>query len=159
MTPARRRQVWVVAFSMLILAIITTGEVGTYLASSLYLEQVAPGLFYSPYSPEAAEAIAGFEQYMAQRHPILGWPSPTSFGQGDFDASGSRYVPAFPVPGSTCVSLYGDSMTWGDEVDDEHAWGNILSRLLNCRVANYGVPGYGVDQAYLRFTTNEQDEA
>jgi hypothetical protein len=50
-------------------------------------------------------------------------------------------------------------MTWGDEADEEHAWGNVLARLMNCRVANYGVPGYGVDQAYLRFTINERDEA
>ena len=70
-------------------------------------------------------------------------------------------VPAFPDPDRprACVSLYGDSFTWGEEVDNEHAWGNVLSKLLACRVANYGVGGYGTDQAYLRFHYNVRDHA
>ena len=39
------------------------------------------------------------------------------------------------------------------------AWGNQLAILLDRRVANYGVPGYGVDQAVLRFEGNVSDEA
>ena len=38
-------------------------------------------------------------------------------------------------------------------------WIEQLSRKLGCRVANYGVPGYGTDQAYLRFMRMTQDEA
>ena len=30
-------------------------------------------------------------------------------------------------------------------------WVEQLSRKLGCRVANYGVSGYGTDQAYVRF--------
>ncbi len=42
---------------------------------------------------------------------------------------------------------------------DEETWGNGLANLLGHRVANYGVVGYGIDQAYLRFQKNENDEA
>lgn len=107
------------------------------------------------YGPEPAD----YRAYLAKRDPVLGWPSPSEFGGRRFDASGARPSPAFPEPGRACVSLYGDSMTYGSEVDDEHAWGNVLARQLGCRVANYGVGGYGTDQALLRFRQNADDEA
>ena len=58
-----------------------------------------------------------------------------------------------------CVSLYGDSFTEGAGVEHELAWSNVLSVLLNCRVANFGVSGYGTDQAYLRYLENLEDHA
>jgi hypothetical protein len=80
---------------------------------------------------------------------------------GDYDASGSRIVPAFadPQKNPSCISLYGDSFTLGGEVGHADTWGNVLSGLLHCRVANYGVGGYGTDQAYLRFHENTRDNA
>ena len=57
------------------------------------------------------------------------------------------------------MSLYGDSFTFGHGVDDDEAWSDALSRRLGCRVANYGVGGYGSDQALLRFEQNTDDEA
>jgi hypothetical protein len=92
--------------------------------------------------------------------PRLGWPSPELFGKGDYDRSGSRVNPSFSDPDQeACVSAYGDSFTWGAEVPNDAAWSNVLSTLLHCRVANFGVGGYGTDQAYLRFTYNERDRA
>lgn len=102
----------------------------------------------------------GYDEYLAERDPLLGWPSPGIFGSAGFDESGSRIVPAFADVGEdSCVALYGDSFTWGDEVEAEHAYGNVLAGLLNCRVANYGVGGYGTDQAVLRYTEVIQDDA
>ena len=97
--------------------------------------------------------------YLNRRHPVLGWPPPADFGSKRYDVSGSRPTPAFPVPGHACISLYGDSFTYGSGVSDEMAWPNQLSRLLGCRVANYGVVGYGSDQAAIRFERNLDDEA
>ena len=54
----------------------------------------------------------------------------------------------------TCrIALVGDSFTFGDEVAFEESWGYHLERALHsrCQVLNFGVPGYGVDQAYLRY--------
>ena len=90
---------------------------------------------------------------------MLGWPSPLKYGRVELDASGSRRIPAFPEPGGACVSVYGDSFTYGDGVSAEHSWANVLSKRLGCRVANYGMSGYGTDQALLRFETNAEDEA
>jgi hypothetical protein len=106
-------------------------------------------------------AVASFAEYLDKRDELIGWPYPAEFGGERFDASGSRPIPAFIDPSShrSCVSLYGNSFTYGGEVDHEHAWGNQLSRLLGCRVANYGQGGYGSDQAYLRFKRAENDSA
>ncbi|MCB0337166.1 MAG: hypothetical protein KDD62_12700, partial [Bdellovibrionales bacterium] len=109
-------------------------------------------VFYNP--PPVGE----YERYLEERDPVLGWPSKTQ-AKERLDYSGSRPMPAFPTPGTACVSLYGDSFTWSDPVDDEHAWGNVLGQKLNCRVANYGYGAYGNDQALLRFQLNEHDES
>jgi len=107
------------------------------------------GLFYAPRANVGQ--LAG---YMERRDPVLGWPAPSSFGHGAWDAGGARVDPAFAADAPACVSLYGDSQTFGDEVAPASAWGSVLARRLGCRVANYGVPGYGSDQALLRYTSS-----
>lgn len=55
--------------------------------------------------------------------------------------------------GDCRVALVGDSFTFGDGVRFEDSWGYRLEQLLpkGCRVLNFGVGGYGVDQMYLRY--------
>ena len=54
---------------------------------------------------------------------------------------------------------YGESFTYGSEVSDDEAWGNRLAAQLNARVDNFGVGGYGTDQAVLRYQLNTNDPA
>jgi len=139
-----------VAFALALL------EGGSYLAV-WYLSRspLTMSLFYTRPSVTRAE----YEDYLRRRDPRLGWPPPEQIGGTAYDRSGSRPIPAFPQPGNECASLYGDSFTYGSDVDDADAWSNVLSRLLDCRVANFGVGGYGTDQAYLRFRYNTDDRA
>lgn len=65
-------------------------------------------------------------------HPTLGW------------TSRSRRL----KPGGF-ISCFGDSFTYGDDVDHHQAWVNLLSDNF-IKASNYGVGAYGVDQAYLR---------
>lgn len=53
----------------------------------------------------------------------------------------------------TDIAIVGDSFTFGDEVEYEEVWGFMLDQLLGekFRVLNFGVPGYGLDQIYLRY--------
>jgi hypothetical protein len=53
----------------------------------------------------------------------------------------------------TRIALVGDSDTFGEEVAYEQTWGYFLEKALGpgFQVLNFGVPAYGVDQAYLRF--------
>ncbi|HEX2055061.1 MAG TPA: SGNH/GDSL hydrolase family protein [Nitrospiraceae bacterium] len=51
------------------------------------------------------------------------------------------------------IALIGDSYTFASDVNYEDSWGSQLERQLGsgAQVLNFGVPGYGIDQAYLRY--------
>jgi hypothetical protein len=70
----------------------------------------------------------------------LGWPRDDA----------PRAAPTLP-DFSPCGVAFGDSMTFGGEVEDDQAWVHLLSQRLRCVVVNYGVSGYGLDQAVLRY--------
>ena len=54
---------------------------------------------------------------------------------------------------SVKIALLGDSYVFGSDVNYEETWGFKLQEQLgaNSEVINFGVPGYGIDQAYLRY--------
>ena len=76
-----------------------------------------------------------------------------------YDALGAKFNPDFPDPTQACASAYGNSFVWGFGVPSNEGWVEQLSRLLKCRISNYGVEGYGVDQAFIRFRRNNNDSA
>ena len=51
---------------------------------------------------------------------------------------------------NSCIDMFGDSFTYSSEVNAEDAWPKKLGELLKCKVHNYGVSGYGSDQATMR---------
>lgn len=55
--------------------------------------------------------------------------------------------------GSTCAVAFGDSFTYGEEVQTEDTWEDQASFLLNCKIDNYGVGGFGTDQTLLLYQT------
>jgi hypothetical protein len=57
------------------------------------------------------------------------------------------------VPARHRIAIVGDSFTFGLEVRYEETWGHQLELALGqgYQVLNFGVDGYGVDQAYLRY--------
>jgi hypothetical protein len=89
----------------------------------------------------------------------LGWPAPAAATRPPRDATGAKSNAEFPEPSRACASAYGDSFIWGEDVLPADGWIEQLSHRLGCRVANYGVSGYGTDQAYLRFRRTTADEA
>jgi len=155
MRSPRRYRTALYALAALLLALLLLELVG--FVGVEILAAVKPDLFYVP----SVVGRQDYERYLAERDPVLGWPRAGRSGGDSCDAVGSRVVPAFPDPQRSAarVSLYGDSMTESLEVGDVDAWGNQLALLLGERVANFGVAGYGTDQAYLRFLANQQDAA
>jgi lysophospholipase L1-like esterase len=145
-----RKRLFIIICGLFFYALL---EGGSYL-TCLFL--VKKGILYDPKT-----ITESYDIYISRLSPQLGWPSATSFGKYDFDQSGSRIIPAFPDPDKfdSCISIYGDSFIWGADVDNDNAWGNIFSKKVNCRVANYGIGGYGTDQSYLRFKYNKQDHS
>jgi lysophospholipase L1-like esterase len=139
----------------IIFVIIVSSEFLAFLTTSILIQK---NLLFCP-----LRITETYEDYQQRLLPSLGWPWPYYFERKKdlYDASGSRLIPAFPDPNQTParISLYGDSFTEGWGVNPEHALSNVLSQLLNCRVSNFGMAGYGTDQAYLRFLSNTRDPA
>lgn len=48
------------------------------------------------------------------------------------------------------ILFSGDSFTFGDGVDDKNTFPSIFQAVTGRKVINAGVPGYGIDQMYLR---------
>ena len=130
-----------------------------YLTTVLVSLAVLEGIFYGIsrclpaqwyYKPPTREA---FLHYLTSDIDWeVGWhPQPH-----ELSAAGYRLAPAGEGLATPCMSLYGDSFTFGSEVAPEAAWGNVLTERLGCRVDNYGVPGYGTDQAYVYFRRQHQ---
>jgi lysophospholipase L1-like esterase len=82
--------------------------------------------------------------------PTLGYvPRPNYSAPGlTFDASGFRRSSDRSDLGT--ILAVGDSFTSGEEVGDGQTWPAHLQGLLNRRVMNAGVSGYGLDQIVLR---------
>ncbi len=89
--------------------------------------------------------------------PLLGWTNRPNFA--DYNAAGmraDRNYPLDPPDGVLRIAAFGDSFTHGNEVTRDETWTAQLEALLNARgihaeVLNFGVGGYGIDQAYLRW--------
>src|SRR6185436_3250173 len=95
--------------------------------------------------------------------PELGWRHRANARTADqlhrTNAAGLRadreYSPGLR-PGLFRVSMFGDSFILGSDVDQPDAPGAQLERLLKQRgldaeVLNFGVGGFGFDQAYLHY--------
>lgn len=55
--------------------------------------------------------------------------------------------------GKPRIAIVGDSFTFGQDVKYEDTWGDCLEKMLGekFQVLNFGVPGYAIDQSYLRY--------
>jgi hypothetical protein len=95
--------------------------------------------------PASAGRAAAFA---AHRSALFGW-GPVSMADGRGVALAPRADPLFDAQEPACVSVYGDSFTAGSGVRDADTYPHQLSRRLGCRVANYGVGGYGDDQSLI----------
>lgn len=88
--------------------------------------------------------------------PDLGWTrvNPDAPARGGPHARPPRpYGPA-PREGALRLACFGDSFTYGAEVADRACWAHLLELALEDRraeVLNFGVGGFGTDQALLRY--------
>jgi hypothetical protein len=94
-----------------------------------------------------------------QHDPLLGWSiQHLGYGPDGLYRSNDQGLradtdvrPLRPRHGLR-VAAFGDSFTHGDEVALADTWEEQLVQSLRAvEVLNFGVPGYGVDQAFLRY--------
>jgi len=121
------------------------------------------------------DTLDGLSYYWDEYHPRWGWtnvagyrsdtrvPFQVSINSQQLRAT-KEYAPRSPQPGQQQksappaprrIAIFGDSCTFGEEVNDDETLPALLERHLNeVEVMNYGVHGYGLGQMFLRL----QDE-
>jgi hypothetical protein len=150
--PGRRLALWACMF--LVLLALLEG------ASALFLHFViGTRAHFLIWHPDLAAVRRQWLAASGNWDDELGWPSPRAAVSPPRDSKGAKLNPDFAPSARVCASIYGDSFVWGDDIPLADGWVEQLSRKLGCRVANYGVSGYGTDQAYLRFVRTTQDDA
>ena len=132
-----------------------------------------------PYAPPLKRARRAFSIYQNQSayvyDEMLGWtirPNITDevtwqeepFTTNSVGLRSRREYSQRPPPDTLRIALFGDSFTAGDEVSDDETWGHQLEMRLNqagirTEVLNFGVNGYGMDQAFLRWQKVGRDYA
>ncbi len=89
-------------------------------------------------------------------HPVLGWDYPPNLIYNDPNNVLYTHGPwgerltctSFP---ETLISTYGDSFVYCMRVSDDQTWQTYLAQIIGSNVLNFGVGGYGTDQACLKY--------
>lgn len=104
-----------------------------------FLQQKYNSLIFNP------KLIVNFKSSESDNYSNdLGWITPIE----ERDEIGARLNN--DIYEASCIDMFGDSFTFSAEVTKEFAWPKQLSTILGCKVNNFGVGGYGSDQAVLR---------
>lgn len=127
--------------------------------SGLLLGRPMPpfGALTHPDQRTTVERMLAEPQGTAAFDALLGWTwRPSSSENLDvinaLGARGPREYAREPAPNTRRIATFGDSFTFGDEVPVEATFQWILEqREKDTEVLNFGVSGYGTDQALLRF--------
>ncbi|MBI5814204.1 MAG: hypothetical protein HZB29_01185 [Nitrospinae bacterium] len=90
-------------------------------------------------APSGSLSGSGFD-------PVLGWENTSKFTSDP--VHGGRNTPCDSK--TVRISSYGDSFTFCQDVNDDQTWQYYLSGFTKTKVLNYGVKGYGPDQALLK---------
>ncbi len=108
-------------------------------------------------SPESRDP--GQQAGMRMFHPVLGWDYPP--GMEYADAAGIVYHHGPKGERRACgsfasdfIATYGDSFTYCSDVEDCRTWQTYLAERMKANVLNFGVAGYGTDQACLKYELN-----
>ena len=125
-----------------------------------------------PYHMSVKAEQRAINEYLASKDSFtiydrnLGWaPRPGSKSRNGLyfyneDAirtpSSDTMISKSPSLGVIRILIFGDSFTHGDDVPFQNTWGHYLENDLkehniNAEILNFGVGGYGMDQAFLRW--------
>ena len=124
-------------YFFLILLIFIFLELLSYFTCKFFLTKVA-AVF------DKNMITQSYNKYLNIRDSEFGWDSPNQ------DKYGARIDHSNFKNSQPCIDVYGDSFTYGHP-NEVYAWPSQLSSLVKCRVRNFGVGGYGSDQAFIKF--------
>ena len=157
-----------IALSLLLVVPLLLAELATRMLTRTLPENGMPaflGIPLLPWRPAFPDVIAWAERTDQSTYvgpdPELGWSIVTNGrtpeGLYEANAQGARVradvvYAAEPPAGKRRIVAVGDSFTHGDGVGDGDTWERrIEAQRSDLEVVNFGVPGYGTDQAVLRW--------
>lgn len=155
----RRAVVVVVLFGLILLGIVELLSHATiYVANGFLQERILKtSTIYEEQSERIRALFENRDTALGVIDAALGWRYRPGFESptdriNDMGLRSARDYAPFPPAGTLRIAVFGDSFTYGTEVANEHAWPSVMERLdERLEVLNYGVGGYGTDQALLRF--------
>lgn len=75
-----------------------------------------------------------------------------NYTSNSFGLRGTKEYTLLPSKNILRIACFGDSFTFCDNVKDTDSWQYVLENSVgNLEVLNFGVSGYGIGQAYLRY--------
>jgi len=151
-SPARTFVLW----AIMLLLMVGIAEAAS---AALYFGYVLPHFRYAFWDPTSADISKAWDNPAGPPDEELGWPSPSKIGKPPYDNTGAKENADFADARASCATAYGDSFVWGYGVPTGKGWVEEVSRQLGCRISNFAVPGYGIDQALIRFRRNAADTA
>ncbi len=119
-------------------------EVCSYLALIIISKVPSLNLVYSD------KTTLPISKYLQEREPVTGWPSKSVLASRHYSKNGSRPNPYLVTKSTPKIIVFGDSFARGAEVSDSMCWSNLIIKETGLNIVNYGVNGYGTDQALLR---------
>ena len=159
--PGRRRLPRALLALVLSLVLLDLALTGLAIEDDLFLGVPLPpyGALTHPAQTRWVEALAQEESEGNGRFDAeLGWTWKHSSADdegvtiGALGARGPREYAARKPAGTTRVLAFGDSFTFCDDIADRFTFEHLLEhRYADFEVLNFGVSGYGTDQALLRF--------
>lgn len=142
------------------------------------LSRLEDGVLVRPHTYNPADTLSEYHRQILERLMVetpeymvfdaeLGWAIRPD-GRKDFDHRGPNREFSYvansqgfradkeyehqPPTNKLRVSAFGDSFTHGDDVDNAQAWPAVLdANDSELEVLNFGVSGFGLGQAYLRY--------
>ncbi len=118
--------------------------------------------------PILAEQTAGIRSRLADTEdviildPVLGWRNRPGHAAGlhRINSAGvrsAREYDSLPSAGTLRVATFGAAYVYGAEVPNDTSWAAVMERgAPGLEVLNYGVGGYGTDQAFLLYQREGQ---
>lgn len=160
MTSKPKARLWQAVFAGLL--VVAMAEITSYLGilvtqSRLDEKLLRRATIYEEQTSAIRSLLAHWSTSHLQIDSTLGWRYRAGFagGRDTMNAQGlrsHREYAATADSGVTRIAAFGDSFVYGSEVPNSDAWPFLLEGgSTRLDVLNYGVGGYGLDQALIRY--------
>lgn len=128
--------------SIVILVLFLILDTGLY----VYLNKLQDkrNIFCQISIPTNEQLTRFYQEYF---HANWGW----DISENKRGTLGSRKSRNYESKKSYKIKTFGDSFTYGDDVNDDETFQSLIEKTTNWECLNYGVFGYGTDQALLKY--------